>query len=182
MGMFKKEYLPTSRGFNYSSGMLSGASDHYTHMVDGAYDWHRMEQPNFEADGRYAGNLVRDDALSFLAQVSGGVEPQPFFLYLPFQVRTRAPTWPSQQQPPRALPMRSRRGRTAPRRPRRACAATPTELSGLRLRCASAGSAAPPARGSSGRRSVTRHFRWARTTARCTRTCRRGHAARCPAW
>eukprot|EP01047_Picozoa_sp_COSAG01_P037776 COSAG01_NODE_3025_length_6708_cov_3.364352_3_plen_165_part_00 len=89
MGMFKKEYLPTSRGFNYSSGMLSGASDHYTHMVDGAYDWHRMEQPNFEADGRYAGNLVRDDALSFLAQVSGGVEPQPFFLYLPFQVRAR---------------------------------------------------------------------------------------------
>jgi hypothetical protein len=182
MGMFKKEYLPTSRGFNYSSGMLSGASDHYTHMVDGAYDWHRMEQPNFEADGRYAGNLVRDDALSFLAQVSGGVEPQPFFLYLPFQVRTRAPTWPSQQQPPRALPMRS--GRCA--HDVRACAATPTELSGLRLRCASAVPplARPPPlpRGSSGRRSVTRHFRWARTTARCTRTCRRGHAARCPAW
>ena len=53
MGMFKEDYLPTSRGFNYSTGMLSGASDHYTHVVEGAYDWHAMEQPNFEAAGRF---------------------------------------------------------------------------------------------------------------------------------
>lgn len=84
--MFKEGYLPTSRGFNFSTGMLSGASDHYTHVVEGAYDWHAMEQPNFEAAGRYAGNLVRDDALAFIEQVSGsGSERQPFFLYLPFQ-------------------------------------------------------------------------------------------------
>lgn len=53
MGMFKEDYLPTSRGFNFSTGMLSGASDHYTHVVEGAYDWHAMEQPNFEAAGRF---------------------------------------------------------------------------------------------------------------------------------
>eukprot|EP01052_Picozoa_sp_SAG31_P025231 SAG31_NODE_2200_length_6208_cov_2.781306_3_plen_534_part_00 len=84
MGLFKPEYLPTARGFNFSTGMLSGASDHYSHMVDGAYDWHHMTEPNFDADGRYAGKLVRDDALEFLRQVSG-LYPQPFFLYLPFQ-------------------------------------------------------------------------------------------------
>ena len=87
MGMFKKEYLPTSRGFNFSTGMLSGASDHYSHVVEGAYDWHAMDQPNFGAAGRYAGNLVRDDALAFIEKVSGagGSSAQPFFLYLPFQ-------------------------------------------------------------------------------------------------
>ena len=96
MGMFKKEYLPTSRGFNYSTGMLSGASDHYSHITDGAYDWHHMETPNFDVDGRYAGNLVRDDALAFFERVSGGgggtdgqqqqqQQEEPFFLYLPFQ-------------------------------------------------------------------------------------------------
>jgi arylsulfatase B/arylsulfatase I/J len=83
-GMFKPQYLPQHRGFNFSTGMLSGASDHYTHVVDGAYDWHAMDQPDYEADGRYAGNLVRDDALAFLQRVSGA-QPQPFFLYLPFQ-------------------------------------------------------------------------------------------------
>ena len=79
MGMFKEGYLPQRRGFNFSTGMLSGASDHYTHMVDGAYDWHKMEQPNFGADGRYAGKLVRDDALAFFGQVSAGPDPAPFF-------------------------------------------------------------------------------------------------------
>eukprot|EP01051_Picozoa_sp_SAG22_P006027 SAG22_NODE_380_length_11402_cov_8.514154_4_plen_165_part_00 len=42
MGLFKEAYLPYSRGFQHSAGMLSGASDHYTHQVEGAYDWHRQ--------------------------------------------------------------------------------------------------------------------------------------------
>ena len=57
-----------------------GASDHYTHVVEGAYDWHAMDQPNFDAAGRYAGNLVRDDALAFIEKVSGSANTQPFFL------------------------------------------------------------------------------------------------------
>ena len=84
MGMFKEQYLPQNRGFNFSTGMLSGKSDHYTHVADGAYDWHSMASPNFAVAGRYAGKLVRDDALAFIEQVSGST-PQPFFLYLPFQ-------------------------------------------------------------------------------------------------
>ena len=67
MGLFKDEYLPHRRGFNLSTGMLSGASDHYTHQVEGAYDWHALTAngvemlPNFAADGRYAGKVsVRD--------------------------------------------------------------------------------------------------------------------------
>ena len=57
-GMFKPQYLPQHRGFNFSTGMLSGASDHYTHMVAGAYDWHAMESPNFAVDGRYGEEAI----------------------------------------------------------------------------------------------------------------------------
>ena len=59
MGHFKESYRPHRRGFTLSTGMLSGASDHYTHMIEEGYDWHLLQHadgsgggPNFAAKGR----------------------------------------------------------------------------------------------------------------------------------
>ena len=50
----------------------------------GGYDWHRNQTTDWTLEGQYSGDLVRDNAVSFIRERS--LEPHvPFFLYVPFQ-------------------------------------------------------------------------------------------------
>eukprot|EP00040_Diaphanoeca_grandis_P026898 m.151738 g.151738 ORF g.151738 m.151738 type:complete len:246 (-) comp30776_c0_seq4:167-904(-) len=84
LGFFKEMYCPWKRGFDVTSGILNAQADHYTHIIDGGYDWHVNGSVNLALSGDYSGNLVRDDAVDFIHGY-GRDKSKPFFLYLPFQ-------------------------------------------------------------------------------------------------
>merc|ERR1712166_46309 len=84
LGFYKEEYLPMSRGFDEQSGIYNALADRYTHDAYGGYDWHRNQTTDWTLEGQYSGDLVRDNAVSFIRERS--LEPHvPFFLYVPFQ-------------------------------------------------------------------------------------------------
>merc|ERR1712048_584683 len=86
LGFFKSAYLPSHRGFDFQSGIYNALADHYTHEIDGGYDWHVNDSVALEVKGIYSGDLVRDDAVQFVNDmVHGSNSTKPFFLYLPFQ-------------------------------------------------------------------------------------------------
>ena len=84
LGFFKSAVLPTSRGFDFQSGLYNAQGDHYEHTIDGGYDWHVDEKTQRSFRGQYSGNLVRDDAVAFLRNASH-YPTTPFFLYVAFQ-------------------------------------------------------------------------------------------------
>ena len=45
LGMAKKEFLPTYRGFDTSYGHLTGGIGYFDHTAAGRLDWHRNEKP-----------------------------------------------------------------------------------------------------------------------------------------
>ena len=40
LGFFRRELLPSQRGFQFSSGLLNAKGDHFFHTLDGGYDWY----------------------------------------------------------------------------------------------------------------------------------------------
>ena len=64
--------------------MLSFQADHYSHIIDGGYDWHVNGSVDLGANGSYSGDLVRDYAVGFI-EGTGRNASRPFFLYVPFQ-------------------------------------------------------------------------------------------------
>lgn len=75
-----------SRGFDRQSGIYNALADHYTHDAYGGYDWHLNQTTILSLEGRYSGDLVRDDAVAYIEErASLGADAPPFFLYLPFQ-------------------------------------------------------------------------------------------------
>ena len=86
LGLCSTSYWPTSRGFQHFKGFLGGAANYYTHRTDKqsvpGYDWRREEEVNWQAEGRYSTDLIRDEAV---ATILGHNTSQPLFLYLPFQ-------------------------------------------------------------------------------------------------
>lgn len=79
LGHNRPGYLPTQRGFDLQYGHYNGMLDYFTHIRDGALDWHKQDQVNrdegytTELIGREAVNTIRDHNIS-----------QKLFLYVPF--------------------------------------------------------------------------------------------------
>ena len=93
LGYYKREFLPTSRGFDRQEGYYNAQCDYFTHQTsqnseypDG-YDWNSDCVPTPARKGIFSDYLLRDAAVSYLrarAANASGVT-QPWFLYLPMQ-------------------------------------------------------------------------------------------------
>lgn len=79
LGHFKPEYLPTRRGFDRQYGHYNGALDHFTHIRDAGFDWHRDDKVS--RDEGYTTTLIAREATRFIAEQDGS---KPYFLYVAF--------------------------------------------------------------------------------------------------
>jgi arylsulfatase B len=70
---------PTHRGFDSLWGFYQGYIDHYTHMIDGGYDWRENERAATEVNGTHATDLIRDRAIEM---IQGFKKDEPFFMYV----------------------------------------------------------------------------------------------------
>uniref|UniRef100_A0A1X7VTI3 Sulfatase N-terminal domain-containing protein n=1 Tax=Amphimedon queenslandica TaxID=400682 RepID=A0A1X7VTI3_AMPQE len=78
-GFFQPKFLPINRGFDTSSGFLSGAEDHFTQYRDCAIDYWRNDTYDTR-NGTYDAYTYKDD----LTKIFDAHETQkPMFLYLP---------------------------------------------------------------------------------------------------
>ena len=78
-GFFSEEYLPVNRGFDTSSGFLTGAEDHMNQTRDCATDF--WKDKAFDSrNGSYDAYIYRKDLTSILTAHDSS---NPFFLYLP---------------------------------------------------------------------------------------------------
>ena len=78
-GYFDPAYLPVNRGFDTSSGFLSGAEDHMTEKRECAVDYWRNKAPDTR-NGTYDAYTYRDDLTDIITKHDTS---KPFFLYLP---------------------------------------------------------------------------------------------------
>ncbi len=78
-GFFSKEYLPINRGFDTSSGFLTGSEDHMNEMKDCAVDFWKNDGFD-KRNGTYDAYLYRNDLTDIISKHDPS---QPFFLYLP---------------------------------------------------------------------------------------------------
>lgn len=107
LGMYKEDYCPWKRGFDYYMGYLQGCESAYTHVAaccqpgsptndtdyicSGSkyrgYDWFKGTsskcQPDMTANHTNSATLIRDAAVDFLKKQQ--LVNSPFFMYLPFQ-------------------------------------------------------------------------------------------------
>jgi arylsulfatase A-like enzyme len=79
LGHARREYLPTSRGFDHQYGLYNGGMDYWTHLRDGGLDWHRNDQA-LQEEG-YSTDLIAAEAVRIIERQS---DAQPLFLYVPF--------------------------------------------------------------------------------------------------
>jgi arylsulfatase A-like enzyme len=79
LGHSRAEYLPTRRGFDRQYGHYNGALDHFTHIRDGGFDWHRDDKVC--RDEGYTTELIARETVRFIGGQSG---KKPFFVYVPF--------------------------------------------------------------------------------------------------
>ena len=78
-GFYRAEYLPTSRGFDTSSGFLTGREDHTTQANDCLTDYWKNKKPDAR-NGTYDAYRYRDDLHTILQSHD---PDKPLFLYLP---------------------------------------------------------------------------------------------------
>ena len=78
LGHSARKFHPLSRGFTQFYGHYNGAIDYFTHLREGALDWHR----DFELceDQGYSTDLLGREAVRFIRQ---SPPEAPFFLYVP---------------------------------------------------------------------------------------------------
>lgn len=79
LGMFTKDYLPTSRGFDFQYGNYCGAIDSFTKMREKGYDWHRNDQVC--RDEGYSTEQLTSEAIKWIEDVDS---QKPLFLYVPY--------------------------------------------------------------------------------------------------
>ncbi len=80
LGHFRREYLPTARGFDHQYGLYYGATDYFTHMREGTtLDWHRDDRACREEG--YSTFLLADEAVRRIRERN---RAKPLFLYVPF--------------------------------------------------------------------------------------------------
>uniref|UniRef100_S4RJK0 Sulfatase N-terminal domain-containing protein n=1 Tax=Petromyzon marinus TaxID=7757 RepID=S4RJK0_PETMA len=73
LGFWRRECLPTSRGFDSFLGSLTGSADHFTHTACAAgllcgYDHSDGETPDYEAAGSYSTEVYTSAVLRLLEQ------------------------------------------------------------------------------------------------------------------
>ncbi len=78
-GYFQKKFLPINRGFDTSSGYLSGAEDHFNEKRECAVDFWKNGAPD-SRNGTYDSYLYKEDLKDIFDKHSTS---DPFFLYLP---------------------------------------------------------------------------------------------------
>lgn len=79
LGHNKPEFLPLKRGFDQQYGHYNGALDYFTHIRDGAHDWHRNDRSNH--DSGYTTELIGLEAERIIKHHD---KKDPLFLYVPF--------------------------------------------------------------------------------------------------
>lgn len=79
LGHHAPEQLPTRRGFERQYGHYNGALDHFTHVRDGGFDWHRNDKVC--RDEGYTTELIARETVRFIREQEAA---KPFFAYVPF--------------------------------------------------------------------------------------------------
>jgi arylsulfatase A-like enzyme len=79
LGHFKRDYLPTRRGFDHQYGQYNGAIDYNTHVRDGGFDWHKDDKVC--RDEGYTTHLLAKEAVRLINDHDG---KKPLFLYVAF--------------------------------------------------------------------------------------------------
>ncbi len=79
LGHATRAMQPTSRGFDYFYGNLTGGVGHWDHVHGGGYDWQR-NGVTVRDDG-YTTHLLTDEAVKM---IEGRDDEKPFFLYLSY--------------------------------------------------------------------------------------------------
>lgn len=78
-GFATADYLPINRGFDTSSGFLSGGEDHMTGVIGCAVDFWKNDAPD-PRNGTYDAYVFRDDLTEIITKHDPGT---PLFLYIP---------------------------------------------------------------------------------------------------
>ena len=81
LGVARRAYWPTSRGFNLAYGHLGGGIDYLTHEGHGILDWYDQDTIPLREEG-YSTDLIGTRASSIIAEHD--FSKQPLFLYVPF--------------------------------------------------------------------------------------------------
>ena len=94
LGFYRREFIPTRRGFDSFYGFLTGGEDHYSHVnrlgfhkpgfenLHG-YDFWRNEEVERDVAGKYTTFLLAEEAEQIIKKHDSR---KPLFLYLSFQV------------------------------------------------------------------------------------------------
>ncbi|CAH1245988.1 ARSB [Branchiostoma lanceolatum] len=92
LGFFRKEYLPSRRGFDKFYGFLTGGEDYWSHRRPNMYsqdaseyhglDLRDQDNPVLDQNGTYSTHLFARKATEIISQHD---QDKPMFLYLSFQ-------------------------------------------------------------------------------------------------
>lgn len=81
LGLARKAYWPTARGFDLHYGCLGGAIDYFSHLGYGTLDWNENQNIPLHEEG-YATDLIGAKAEEIIK--GHDFTSQPLFLYVPF--------------------------------------------------------------------------------------------------
>ena len=79
LGMAKKEFWPTNRGFETSYGHMTGGIGYFDHTAAGRLDWHRNGKSLVEEG--YSTELIANEAINIIQNKD---KDRPLFLYVAF--------------------------------------------------------------------------------------------------
>lgn len=82
LGFYKKEYMPTYRGFDTYFGYLTGSEDYYTHMSGRGLDLRDQNNPDYNEHGVYSAFPFTSRAVDIIKQHD---TVKPLFLYMAYQ-------------------------------------------------------------------------------------------------